>query len=391
MCAKPPRANPSHGEALSAFLAGKPLRQPTRRLQLWDIDGSMQCSIIGTCLTEQDLIDALRRNKLQAANHANSYDVHSYCVRAAGQDTPLTRSLNKILDRRYEGALRIVGRTECPDELRRVWARLRDAGQIGAAYWALLSHRHVPADLKIALFGEVHMLSHLNGHGAQELSLRLAEAERRIVDIEGRLRRSNEAKMAAIAERDAAVAKLSALECRLSTTSGRVANVDRTPAPSGTRQAKTERALISARARARHAEELLAKALARQGPKTPTAPVSHGETCAALPKLEERAPPRTLRVLYLGGRPAILPHLKKAADQRQAELLHHDGGVDDNIHRIEDLVKSCDVVMCPIDCVSHGACLLAKETCHRLRKRFIPIPTSSRSGFERALDQMPQR
>jgi hypothetical protein len=29
---------------------------------------------------------------------------------------------------------------------------------------------------------------------------------------------------------------------------------------------------------------------------------------------------------------------------------------------------------------------MAKTICHRLNKRFLPIPTASRSGLERALD-----
>jgi hypothetical protein len=48
----------------------------------------------------------------------------------------------------------------------------------------------------------------------------------------------------------------------------------------------------------------------------------------------------------------------------------------------------CDAVVCPIDCVSHGACKLAKVLCRRFNKPFLPIPSASRSGFERALDQL---
>jgi Uncharacterized protein conserved in bacteria (DUF2325) len=94
------------------------------------------------------------------------------------------------------------------------------------------------------------------------------------------------------------------------------------------------------------------------------------------------------RILYLGGRKSVLPHLKSAAEARKAILLVHDGGVEDGAHRIEELVGGCDAVVCPIDCVSHGACKLAKVLCRRFNKPFLPIPTASRSGFERALDQL---
>ena len=84
----------------------------------------------------------------------------------------------------------------------------------------------------------------------------------------------------------------------------------------------------------------------------------------------------------------MLPHLKSAAEAREAILLVHDGGVEDSAHRIEELVGGCDAVVCPIDCVSHGACKLAKVLCRRFNKPFLPIPSASRSGFERALDQL---
>jgi Uncharacterized protein conserved in bacteria (DUF2325) len=94
------------------------------------------------------------------------------------------------------------------------------------------------------------------------------------------------------------------------------------------------------------------------------------------------------RILYLGGRTAMVPHLREMAEARAAVFLHHDGGIEDNLRRIEEMIEHCDAVICPIDCISHGACRLAKATCQRLNKRFLPIPTASRAGFERALEQL---
>jgi len=101
-----------------------------------------------------------------------------------------------------------------------------------------------------------------------------------------------------------------------------------------------------------------------------------------------RCAPTSHRVLYLGGRTAIVPHLRTAAATRVAAFFHHDGGIEDSLHRIEEMIAGCDAVVCPVDCVSHGACRMAKAICQRLNRRFLPIATASRSGFERALDQL---
>ena len=76
------------------------------------------------------------------------------------------------------------------------------------------------------------------------------------------------------------------------------------------------------------------------------------------------------------------------ARRHAADVVHHDGGVEDNPHRIGDLVSRCDAVVCPIDCVSHGACRMAKAICRRLNKQFVPISTASRSGFDQALARL---
>jgi hypothetical protein len=355
-----------------------------RRLALWQIAGGMQCSIIGTCLSDHDLLATIRKHKLQVDGAAQSYDIHSYCVRAACQNSPFSRTLTKLLDRRFAGAIRLIGRSRTEDEMRAVWERLRDSGRIAAGYWAVMSDTHVPDSIRVRVFGEVHMLSHLNGHGANQLALRLAEAERRNADLEARLKRCEQSKHLALAERNAARAAL--------TATGTVADAPiplalPTQPADRIRQklAKCERALVSARARARHAEATIARLIARPTlSRLPTANEATPHSSNVFPHI--RAPLRQRRILYLGGRTAVVPHLREAAAARQAFLLHHDGGIEDSLHRINDLIEACDVVICPVDCVSHGACRVAKTACQRLNKCFLPITTASRSGFERALD-----
>lgn len=223
------------------------------------------------------------------------------------------------------------------------------------------------------------------------MSLRLADAERRLVEIEARLRRSEQAKSEAIATRDAALLKLNSERSKDRNPSPPRSGNEHRPTSIDARQAKTERALISARARARHAEEALERMRVAEHERCRTRSSMRAPAQLPAPAVSKdgsAAASQRLRILYVGGRPAVVPHLRKAADGRRAELLHHDGGVDDSMHRIEELVRACDVVMCPIDCVSHGACKLAKDTCQRFRKRFVPIATSSFSGFERALDEV---
>jgi hypothetical protein len=363
------------------------LQAQPRRLALWEIGSGIQCSIIGTCLSDADLTTALRKNRLKIEPDAESYDIHSYCVRTASQNTPFARALAKLLDRKFTGAVRLIGRADTEEEIRSIWIRLRNSGQTAAGYWAIMSHGHVPEAVRVHVFGEVHMLSHLNGLGAHQLALKLAEAERNNADLEARLRRAEQAKREALAERDAARSALATSIPHGVAPRGAPAgsSVDnRAERKLAQKLAKCTRALISARGRARHAEETLARLPAR------VVPAAQSPIVRELPSVSEArcAAPGHQRILYLGGRPAMVPHLREIAQARAAAFLHHDGGIEDSPHRIEEMIEQSDAVICPIDCVSHGACRMAKSVCQRLNKRFLPIPTASRAGFERALEQL---
>lgn len=382
MCDK--SVTPERERDIAAYLSSQPLRAVSRRLALWEISGGMQCSIIGTCLCDEDVLAVLRKQKLRIARDAKHYDIHSYCVHEASRVSPVSRTLTKLLDRKYTGPLRMIGQAETEEDIRTAWERLRDTGQVAGGYWAVMSHAHVSQTLKSSIFGEVHMLSHLNGRNATLLTVRLAEAERRIGDLEQRLRRTEQAKQDTIKERDAArsaLAKGTALEG--------AARIAASPAhaeaagAAARKLAKCTRALMTARARARQAEAALAR-LAKPPVLQRELVKDRAEAAAGLPGAASAEGPR--RILYLGGRTALVPHLRAVAQGRQTNFLHHDGGVEDSLHRIAEMIERCDAVVCPIDCVSHGACQMAKSLCQRLNKRFLPISTSSRSGFKRALE-----
>jgi len=95
--------------------------------------------------------------------------------------------------------------------------------------------------------------------------------------------------------------------------------------------------------------------------------------------------------LYVGGRDCQVAHLRQIASSFGAELIHHDGGLREAVSRIDTLLPSVDCVFCPIDCISHDACLRAKTGCKKFGKTFIPLRNGSKSSLERALTTMNER
>jgi hypothetical protein len=109
------------------------------------------------------------------------------------------------------------------------------------------------------------------------------------------------------------------------------------------------------------------------------------------PSASLQAPAAPKSFLYVGGRDCQVAHLRQIANNFDAELIHHDGGLREAVSRIDTLLPSVDCVFCPIDCISHDACLRVKSGCKKFGKTFVPLRNGSKSSLERALQTMNDR
>lgn len=370
---------------------------PKKRLRIFEITGGLQCSIIGTCLNHDDLLKAAERCSISIAPSTSAYDVHSYFVSEASQDTASARHLNKVLERRYEGIIRKVGRCTTAQCLEALWTAEFAAGRVSGAYWAFLSHTHVSDELRHRIFGEVHMLSHVLGRSTHQTAVKASDYAERITELEERVARQRQHQAEALAQRDEKIVRL---ERSLAVVeAGRVESAEARGATErgGARGSRVmqrrERAVVVARERARRAEaeveelqnrvrrlELVNRSLAADTLPAPSQDCPGAAACDALVQAGE-----IRRILYLGGRTGAVEQLRQIAERAQAAFIHHDGGLERGVARIEPLVEGCDAVFCPIDCISHSACQRAKLLCRKLGKAFVPLRSSGATTFERAL------
>ena len=109
-----------------------------------------------------------------------------------------------------------------------------------------------------------------------------------------------------------------------------------------------------------------------------------GESAESRATLEGRS------FLYVGGRDCQVAHLRQIASSYGANLIHHDGGLREAVSRIDNVLPSVDCVFCPIDCISHDACIRVKTGCKKWEKAFVPLRNGSKSSFERALQSLSQ-
>jgi hypothetical protein len=241
---------------------GTPAPQTTggkRRLKLWELKGGMQCSIIGTCLSHADLMALGKRNRVEIPAGTAEYEVHGFFVGEAAKDGPIARAISKTLDQRYEGAIRIAHRCRCATSLGAYWREQRDNGRIAAAYWAVLTAPALSDELRAEVFGEVHMLSHLQGHAARSAQSKASDLDARVQDLEDRLARETQRHAVALDERDEEIAQLRQRRCEaVSRDMLRPVEIPPSTTRDDRQRLHRQRALAATRERARTAEREVA-------------------------------------------------------------------------------------------------------------------------------------
>ena len=404
-------------EPMVATAAARP-RHHGGRLRLWEIWSGYHCSICGTCLSLAELRKIAGKAGIRPPPGAAEYEVHGYFVKLAGKPGRVAKSMQKLLDRKYRTAVEGCRRLGSEEELRAFWGASLAKGDVPGPYWALMTHPLASEALTVRAFGEVHMLSHLVGasnrgdvrrlnalEGEREaLSEDLAAARRRLSKHDAETRRLVERQAAEVRTLKHRAQAAHVAEQRLAEAEARVRALEQ-----GEAYRKLEARLAALAAereeigRANRAEvqrrldaerELAKLRIAHDGMASTAREL--GAECKALECMLHsglrgadggaRGPGASIdlrgrRIAYVGGRTGIIGHFRALVERLNGQLIHHDGGIDDSEKRLARIVGQADAVLCPVDCVSHGACLLAKQFCKRTAKPFVPLRSAGLSSF----------
>lgn len=382
-----------------------------QRRKLIDIDPHLHCSIIGTCLSVSELRRFVVRRVGQHLAAESDLEIHEHGVRLAS-DAGASRDLSRELDRKFELAVKRFGRANTDVAVSDLWEEAKRSGDIPAGYWCLVTHPSTSRALLQRVVGEVHMLSHLVGASNRADIRRLADLEARCAELQARSDRQQARIHALGAERDAAVRELGlALQRALSESTEAdskveemadegtaqflqraLAGLEQRLAASERRRERAEAAGATARATVVRLESEL-KAIAERErllltELQATAPLleqgNAAEEDGDSPRVGADLAGRT--VLYVGGRPGALAAMRAICQSRACHFVHHDGGLEVRRGLLESWIAGADVVVFPVDCVSHDAVLTVKRACRQAGRPFLALRSSGVSSFIAALD-----
>ncbi|MFT4097184.1 MAG: DUF2325 domain-containing protein [Rhodoblastus sp.] len=393
----------------SALSAGGEAPSSTARRNIWEVRAVSACSIVGTCVTLSELRKIAKKARLVDDPHRLAdYDLHGLAVQRTADDNPFARALQKYIDSKFEGLIRKSKPLATDSEFASFWEDALDNGLAPGAYWACVAHPRISPAFERRIFGEVHMMSHICGASNRGDARAAAEAQRaraevarrlsgRVAERDERLRRQDAdmcALRAEIAELRSAATERDRLRGLLDTNAlpARVAELERQCASLGRENRDLRRGCRALELQNAHLKEKIDEDAFKFERRNLMAAVG-------APSQEEGASPQSpcgddngcdlcgRRFLYVGGRPQTICKLREWVGKRNGELLHHDGGIEQSAGVLGEMVRKADVVLFPVDCVSHGAVGSVKSLCERHGKRLCPLRTASAAAFHRAVNE----
>lgn len=90
-------------------------------------------------------------------------------------------------------------------------------------------------------------------------------------------------------------------------------------------------------------------------------------------------------LLYVGGRTHLIAQLRMLAERSGALFLHHDGGIEERSGLHEAQLSRADVVLFPVDCVSHNAVATVKRVSRYAGKPYFALLSSGLTSLAAGL------
>jgi len=386
-------------------------RTGSRRLKLWEMPTRWHCSLIGTCLPVAEMRKLAARVGYDVSEMSD-YTLHTSLVGSSDSRTEIAELVQRYFEKRYAAAVQRFARARGADEVRALWREAMASGSdIPGALWAACSHADLDDDGGKQIYGDIHMLSHQDGAAVRADLRRLEqlkqenhhlrneaaafktglagaqrEKDKAIADLQRRLDLA-EQQAGLLGRRELELAEArrqardyDALHARAEAMGLRIETLEDRNAPNARRAAALELELGDVRAELAAAEAALEMALGIEGGCSGIAGAAGcGRSCPAEANLAGRC------VLCIGGRTGLVDGYRRLVEKQGGRFLHHDGGQEESLHRLDAIVTNADAVVCQSGCVSHSAYYRLKDACKKLGKPCVFVQSSGVGSFALSL------
>lgn len=383
----------------------------SRFMNIWEVESHFKCPVIGAMLSVEKHKSILVKCGYDVKK-MKPYEYHSVIMSRLYEENNVSVKVNNFIRSQARSQmLRIADLTD--DQVRVLWKQELEAGNVGPMMYAVVSREDTGVELLTDIHGEVHMLAHANMTGIFDIRKKLLAVEDTLGGVKRKLAlKTEETKQMAQAGKQN-TRKISLLEQENRELKKRISAMEAPARPAQDRQplfglaaaslSSLEQALEAGKETLRAMErekrslqielfstrnenELLKKEMQAlvDSLRPPAVP-----PCAETGQCPEETCPRyqlcARRIFMVGGMTKMKSFYKDIIEKAGGEFDYHDGYMKNSNDNMEARVKRCDMVLCPVNCNSHNACLMVKRLCYRYNKPLKILNSSSLSAVTQAL------
>jgi hypothetical protein len=384
------------------------------RRKVWDVDQVFRCPVVGMCLSVKE--QRLLCRKVGADVHQKSdFAVHEMIVATMNGENPLSRKLESLLSKKYEVSCQhyLVMPEE---EFLRHWREHLDRGGYDGLLWAAAVRPLTNAAL-VEIFGTLHMTMHEHAKAYGPLKADAAANEARYYRLRVRARdvekenkvltSENERLRQALERLQSRVAKAPDPDSKEKIVAQNPVEGDSGPSSGAGRHDLARRVQELEHELAGHVQdmkdlhELLHEAekdrdrIQEEFSAHLAMDAAMRKACAGVDcsggECSPQCPSYSLcekRVLIVGGIERMEKSYRKFIEERGGIFEYHAGHMKSGGKALESSVQRADLVLCPVNCNSHGACLKVKSLGKKYKKPVHMLNNFSLSSLARTMDQL---
>ncbi|MDO4768532.1 MAG: DUF2325 domain-containing protein [Pseudomonadota bacterium] len=401
-------------EALSGSGGIDAVAYAPQRKKIWEMDQVFRCPVVGMCLSvkEQRL---LCRKAGAGVQVKSDFGIHEMIVATMTGENPLSRKLENMLAKKYEASCSIYLDMAEADFLD-CWHRALESGDYGGLLWAA-AVRPLSNTALVDVFGSLHMAMHEHAKMYCDLKKAREAAEEKYLQLKGCVRENekqrrmlhseNEQLRESLArtreqleelrhERDDAVSRIAAApeeksgpaQIRMDEIQEEIAALKKQVEEKDLELLQlTGQFLDLEEERDSLREEVEAHRAVAAAMREAVPEAEAPEGCSCSPD----CPSYDLckkRILIVGGIERMESAYRKLVEERGGILEYHAGHMKSGGRALENSVQRADLVLCPVNCNSHGACLMVKNLGKKYKKPVHMLPNFSLSTLARTVEEI---
>ena len=384
-------------------------RSSEGRKSLWEINDFYHCSTTGTCLTLSEQRNILAKEKINYKNYS-LFEIHSIMISKAKSENRISRRMNNLLNQKYRREL--LEFSGCDErKFRTIWNKNLEVGDICGLYWVAVTSKNYSTEMLNSLFGDVHMLSHINGGEIRGSLQEAVKIKGRNDKLKNNLKEEKESRRQTMKQLSVFEKNFTNMERKYSdaTTENKRLIEKLTEIRSNRQIEKLEaenttlkNLLIQSESKLR-TYEMSVESFKDEKEKINSELSSLRETNNFLKSefyntiqqffdiyqpCDEDCPVFDLcekRILIVGGMTKLKSLYRDLIEEKGGVFDYHDGYMRGGEDILEEKVKRSDVVLCPVDVNSHNGCLSVKKICKKIDKPYQMLSNSSLTSITQSL------